>query len=137
MLPRNIHRKTSKNSNNDEDSYKEFRENINSNIEPNFNKKAHGYEHHQLPMKKLSVNNIINHNGSNVHRPSSHLEHRRHSPVPQHGNSVQNHNNNNNYLQNNNHCMSENNRPGQKSPNRYPKPQQNNSFLVQQSEPIA
>ena len=73
MLPRNIHRKTSKNSGNDEDTYKEFRENINSNVEPNFNKKANGYEHHQLPMKKLSVNSIINHNGSNVNRPASHL----------------------------------------------------------------
>lgn len=43
MLPRNINRKTSKNSSNEDDSYKEFRENININVEGNFGKKGHGY----------------------------------------------------------------------------------------------
>ena len=36
MLPRNIHRKVLKNPGNEEENYREFRENMNSNVEPNF-----------------------------------------------------------------------------------------------------
>jgi len=72
MLPRNnISKKSSKSSGNEDDRYNEFRENINTNIDPNISKKAGGYEHHQLPMKKLNVNNLINQNGSHLHRPMS------------------------------------------------------------------
>ena len=64
MLPRNIHRKASKTR--EEENYREFRENINSNVvEANFGKKGHGYEHNNLPMKKLGVNNMVNNNGVN------------------------------------------------------------------------
>ena len=67
MLPRNIHRKVSKTS--EEENYREFRENINLNVvEANYGKKGHGYEHNNLPMKKLGVNNMVNNNGVNGHR---------------------------------------------------------------------
>ena len=143
MLPRNINRKASKNTGNQEENYKEFRENINSNVGPNFNKKGHG-EHHQVPMKKLSVNNMVNHN--NGQRHMSQMEQRRHSPIPQNGGnfmgnfSNNNHNNNGNgKFQNNNshHYNSNPIKPNQQgSPNRYIS-QQNNPFLVQQNEPIS
>jgi hypothetical protein len=68
MLPRNIHRKVSNIQVNEEENYQEFRENVNSNVEPSFIKKGPGFEQKQLPMKKLSVNNIVNHNGLNVQR---------------------------------------------------------------------
>jgi hypothetical protein len=68
MLPRNIHRKVSKNPGNEEENYREFRENMNSNVEPNFIKKGPGFEQKQLPMKKLSVNNMVNQNGPNGQR---------------------------------------------------------------------
>ena len=72
MLPRNISKKSSKNSS-EADNYKEFRENINTNIEPNFNKvKSANNNDSQHPMKKLSVNNMMHHNNSNIHhRPVS------------------------------------------------------------------
>lgn len=95
MLPRNnITKKSSKNANDKEDNYKEFRENINSNIEQNLNKpKQHGYEHHQLAMKKSNVNNIVNHNNSlNVHRPTSY-ENMKNSPVQKQSHSTYHSNN--------------------------------------------
>ncbi len=103
MLPRNnITKKSSKNSN-DQDSYKEFRENINTNVEHNSNKsKAHGFEHNKLPMKKLNVNNLIvnhNHNQLNVQRPTSYENHRRSPVVDKSSNAY--HSNNQGYMHNN------------------------------------
>ena len=68
MLPRNIHRKASRTSVNEEENYREFRENVNQNVEPNFNNMGHGYEQNNLPMKKLSVNNLVSNNGVNGHK---------------------------------------------------------------------
>lgn len=40
-------------------------------MQPNFKKHTVGYEHHQVLMKKLNVNNLMNQNNSHLNRPSN------------------------------------------------------------------